>query len=203
MFAVEVSKDCSADEAWPGPRPFRLGGRGRKQLFRRTDLRNYLNAVARRARPAMSDEEKGLLSNPPADEPLLRPTAEPSSPSAGATATATFHVTVPAQAAAVVQQVLAKVGDTIGALLRSTTPSVLPARKVTSSPEASVSSWAATGAGGEVSGRSNVGRGGGIAETRFERFRAANGQARRGRQAEAGPQSKQGSQQEQAPSQVS
>jgi hypothetical protein len=44
-------------------------------------------------------------------------------------------VTVPAEAAAVAQQVLAKVGDTIGALLRSTTPAA-PKRKVTSSPEA-------------------------------------------------------------------
>jgi len=35
-----------ADEAWPGPRPFRLGGRGRKQLFRRADLKPYVAAAA-------------------------------------------------------------------------------------------------------------------------------------------------------------
>src|SRR5262245_55875925 len=35
-----------ADPDWPGPRPFRLGTRGRKALFRKPDLKAYLAAAA-------------------------------------------------------------------------------------------------------------------------------------------------------------
>jgi len=47
-----------ADKTWLGPRPFTLGGRGRKQLFRRVDLKAYLaaSALLSRARNTRHDD---------------------------------------------------------------------------------------------------------------------------------------------------